>query len=134
VENLKLKVNILFGFFNRIVVIFLHRFPERTQITHKPEDYYIAAGSPVTFRCNAVTDPGLTLTIEWLNEGTLIDYSAEPRFVQTNDYSLTISKTIELDSGVFTCVAKTELDEDRASATLIVQGKDIDSIIFFAMF
>lgn len=32
-----------------------------------------------------------------------------------------ITKTTELDSGVYTCVAHTELDEARAQATLIVQ-------------
>ena len=32
-----------------------------------------------------------------------------------------ITKTTELDSGMYTCVARTELDEARAQATLIVQ-------------
>jgi len=45
----------------------------------------------------------------------------EPRFVRSTDYSLMITKTTELDSGTYTCVAHTELDEARAQATLIVQ-------------
>jgi neuronal cell adhesion molecule len=45
----------------------------------------------------------------------------EPRFVRSTDYSLMITKTTELDSGVYTCVARTDLDEARAQATLIVQ-------------
>lgn len=32
-----------------------------------------------------------------------------------------ITKTTELDSGQYTCVARTDLDETRAQATLIVQ-------------
>ena len=40
---------------------------------------------------------------------------------QTNDNSLTITKTTELDSGSYTCQAVTELDEDRQTASLIVQ-------------
>jgi len=32
-----------------------------------------------------------------------------------------ITKTTELDSGIYTCVARTDLDEARAQATLIVQ-------------
>lgn len=32
-----------------------------------------------------------------------------------------ITKTTELDSGIYTCVARTDLDETRAQATLIVQ-------------
>jgi neuronal cell adhesion molecule len=76
-----------------------------------------------TFRCNAVSDPSLKLTISWLNNGQQIDFEAEPRFVISTDYSLTITKTNELDSGSYTCVASSELDSEQASATLTVQGK-----------
>jgi len=34
---------------------------------------------------------------------------------------MTITKTIELDSGMYTCLARTELDQATASAMLIVQ-------------
>lgn len=73
------------------------------------------------YRCNAVTDSSLTLTIEWLSNGEPIDFEMEPRFVRSTDYSLMITKTTELDSGTYTCVARTELDETRAQATLTVQ-------------
>lgn len=94
---------------------------EHTRITDEPQDYEVAAGNPATFRCNAVSDSSLDLQIKWLNDGEEIDFDNEPRFVRTNDYSLTISKTAELDSGTYICVASTELDEARAQATLIVQ-------------
>lgn len=94
---------------------------EHTRITDEPQDYEVAAGNPATFRCNAVADSSLDLQIKWLNDGEEIDFENEPRFVRTNDYSLTISKTAELDSGTYICVASTELDEARAQATLIVQ-------------
>jgi hypothetical protein len=73
------------------------------------------------FRCNAVTDPSLVLTIEWLSNGQQIDFEMEPRFVRSSDYSLLITKTTELDSGIYTCVARTDLDSASAEATLIVQ-------------
>lgn len=76
----------------------------------------------ILFRCNAVTDSDLELSIEWLTDGKLIDFDQEPRFVQQSDSSLSITKTTELDSGVYTCVASTELDKVTAAATLIVQG------------
>jgi len=82
----------------------------------------VAAGMTATFRCNAVSDPSLKLTIGWLNNGQQIDFEAEPRFVISTDYSLTITKTNELDSGTYTCVAGSELDSEEASATLTVQG------------
>jgi neuronal cell adhesion protein len=61
------------------------------------------------------------LKIDWLSKDEPIDFEAEPRFVLSTDYSLMITKTTELDSGTYTCVAHTDLDESRAQATLIVQ-------------
>ena len=40
------------------------------------------------------------------------------------DNSLTISGTIELDTGKYTCVADTDLDSDEVSAQLVVQGRE----------
>ncbi|XP_049962681.1 neuroglian [Schistocerca serialis cubense] len=94
---------------------------EHTRITTEPEDYEVAAGMSATFRCNAVADNSLQLTVDWMKKGQLIDFEAEPRFIQSSDTSLTITKAIELDSGTYTCVARTELDEATASATLTVQ-------------
>ena len=92
-----------------------------TYITDGPEDYEVPAGTSATFRCNAIADPNLEMEIIWLHSGVSIDFESEARFVRTSDYSLTITKTIELDSGIYTCVAKTELDETSAQATLTVQ-------------
>lgn len=92
-----------------------------TYITDGPEDYEVKARTPATFRCNAVTDSSLNLEILWLKNDQPIDFDGEPRFVRTTDYSLTITKTMELDSGVYTCLARTELDEASAKAQLTVQ-------------
>ncbi|XP_018565737.1 neuroglian isoform X1 [Anoplophora glabripennis] len=92
-----------------------------TYITDGPEDYEVEAKSIATFRCNAVADESLNLEIFWLKNDQLIDFEGEPRFVKSTDYSLTITKTNELDSGTYTCLAKTELDEASAKAQLTVQ-------------
>ncbi|XP_015510102.2 neuroglian [Neodiprion lecontei] len=92
-----------------------------TTITEAPENYEVAARSTATFRCNAVTDSSLTLTIDWLSNGEQIDFAMEPRFIKSNDNSLTITNIIDLDSGTYKCVARTELDETSAEATLTVQ-------------
>ncbi|XP_058977900.1 neuroglian isoform X2 [Musca domestica] len=94
---------------------------EATRITQAPQNYEVAAGQSATFRCNEAHDDTLNLTIEWWKDSQQIDFEAEARFVKTNDNSLTIAKTIELDSGEYTCVARTELDEATGSANLIVQ-------------
>ncbi|XP_043478124.1 neuroglian isoform X1 [Leptopilina heterotoma] len=94
---------------------------EHTRITDVPIDYEVNAGATATFRCNAVTDSSLTLQIDWLRNGQPLDFESEPRFVQSSDLSLSILKTSELDTGEYTCVARTEYDEVHAKATLIVQ-------------
>ncbi|XP_060803660.1 neuroglian [Amyelois transitella] len=96
---------------------------KRTVITDKPEEYVVAAGSPATFRCNAHSDDSLKLEIIWLINGQPIDFDSQPRFRMTNDFSLLISDTSELDSGDYTCIARTEIDEASAQASLIVQDK-----------
>ncbi|RZB77529.1 neuroglian, partial [Asbolus verrucosus] len=92
-----------------------------TYITDGPEDYEVAARTSATFRCNAVADESLKLEIVWLKNDQAIDFEEEPRFVRSSDYSLTITQTIELDSGTYTCLARTALDEASAKAQLIVQ-------------
>lgn len=94
---------------------------EHTRITGRPQDYEVEAGDSATFRCNAVYDSDLMLKVKWLKDGEQIDFDTEPRFVQSSDQSLTITKTTELDSGTYTCLAESELDSARESATLIVQ-------------
>ncbi|XP_054168536.1 neuroglian-like isoform X2 [Oppia nitens] len=93
----------------------------RTKITHAPENFEVAARKMAVFRCNAEADSTLVLKIEWLFNGKKIDLDHDPRIVQAADNSLTITTTKELDSGVYTCVAKTDLDSVSSEATLTVQ-------------
>ncbi|XP_061709263.1 neuroglian isoform X3 [Cydia pomonella] len=96
---------------------------QRSTIKNEPEDYEVAAGSQATFRCTPDTDPDLRTDVTWEFKGQTIDFEGQPRFKMTNDYSLLISDTIELDSGPYQCVVKTPIDEARAEATLIVQDR-----------
>ncbi|CAG7826051.1 unnamed protein product [Allacma fusca] len=96
---------------------------EHTRIQDRPEDYEVAAENTAIFRCSAVADSTLTLSIDWLRDNTTIDFETEQRYVKLQDNSLTIDKASELDSGVYTCLARTELDNASAEATLVVQDK-----------
>ena len=93
-----------------------------------PEYYEVAAGQTATIRCNAVADSSLNLTIEWLRGDWHIDFELEPHFVES-DASLTIHNTTVLDTGDYTCVAKTILDTATAKTTIIVQGPS--SVLFY---
>lgn len=93
----------------------------KTKIIHAPENFEVAARKTAVFRCNAEADPSLDLRIQWAFNERIIDTTHDPRIVQPSDHSLTITTTKELDSGVYTCIASTELDSVNASATLTVQ-------------
>ncbi|XP_023242973.1 neuroglian-like [Centruroides sculpturatus] len=95
----------------------------KTRIIQFPENFEVAAGKSATFRCNAEADSSLEMKITWLFNGLPIDFDLDSRMIQTVDNSLTIAKTIELDSGKYKCLAQTELDQDEAVASLTVQGK-----------
>lgn len=93
----------------------------KTKIIKPPENFEVAAGKSATFHCNAEADPSLELTIEWQFNNNPIDFDQKSHMMQAAGNSLTITKTEEQDSGLYTCVAKTDLDEDTAWATLTVQ-------------
>lgn len=93
----------------------------KTKIIHPPENFEVAARKTAVFRCYAEADPSLDLKIQWAFNDRLIDTTHDPRIVQASDNSLTIITTKELDSGVYMCIARTELDSVNATATLTVQ-------------
>jgi len=97
----------------------------RTRIQTEPLDVQVYEGTEAKFTCTASTDPEevKNLVIDWKKDGQLIDYQLAQRIFKNDmDNSLTISGTISLDTGKYTCVARNGLDEDESSAQLVVQG------------
>ncbi|KAG9509224.1 Neuroglian [Fragariocoptes setiger] len=93
----------------------------KTKIIQPPENLELPASKTAVFRCNAESDSTLQLQVSWLYNGKTIDFDSDPRMIQSRDNSLSISKTKELDSGNYTCLAKSELDSVSARASLVVQ-------------
>lgn len=82
----------------------------------------VAMNETAIFRCSAETDPRRDVSIEWLFNGKRLDLEADPRLLVQEDGSLVITRAILLDTGIYTCLARTRLDNDSAEATLVVQG------------
>ena len=100
-------------------------FTGKTVIVTPPMDMMVYYQTEAKFTCTATTDPeeATNLGINWMKDGQMIDYALAPRVYQNLiDNSLTISGTIYLDTGVYTCVGDNGLDTSNASAQLIVQG------------
>ncbi|KAL1420685.1 hypothetical protein MTO96_004429 [Rhipicephalus appendiculatus] len=80
----------------------------------------VKVGEAAVFRCDATTHPSQELSVRWLFNNEPVDFGADPRLVLERDNSFIITRVAKPDSGVYTCVAKTAVDSDRASATLVV--------------
>lgn len=97
----------------------------RTRIVTKPLDMMVWYTTEAKFTCTATTDPEEVgnLMINWMKDGQTIDYDLAQRVFQNKmDNSLTISGTIYLDTGTYSCVASNGLDEDVSDAQLVVQA------------
>jgi len=97
----------------------------KTTIVTKPLDMMVWYTTEAKFTCTATTDPDevQNLVINWMKDGQMIDYTLAQRVFQNQmDNSLTISGTIYLDTGTYSCVASNGLDEDVSDAQLVVQA------------
>ena len=108
---------------------------QKTIITKRPISSEVLPGATAVFHCNARGDPDLDMKITWLKYEDVIQTDSEPRVVQGSDNSLTITNTTEEDTGIYTCLAVTELDEARASAELVVhqENEELEAPLNFVL-
>lgn len=99
---------------------------EPTRIVRAPEHVTQPKGSMVRFHCRVKHDPSLPATVTWLKDDKPLSFSWIGRF-KKDEESLTIYNVNPEDGGTYTCTAKTEIDEDSASARLTVTEDDISS-------
>uniref|UniRef100_A0A3P9K2K3 Neural cell adhesion molecule L1 n=1 Tax=Oryzias latipes TaxID=8090 RepID=A0A3P9K2K3_ORYLA len=87
-----------------------------------------ALGMSARFDCKVKHDKSLIPIMTWLKDrGELPD---DERFEVDSD-SLTIKNVVEGDEGTYTCMMKTSLDQDSASAVLTVVGSTPTPGIFY---
>ncbi|XP_050978191.1 neurofascin homolog (chicken) a isoform X8 [Labeo rohita] len=99
---------------------------EGTRIVRAPEHVTESRGSTVRFDCRVKHDPSLPATVTWLKDDKPLSFGWISRF-KKDDESMTIHNVNPEDGGTYTCIAKTEIDEDSASARLTVTEDDISS-------
>lgn len=99
-----------------------------------PLDMMIPEGMEAKFTCTGTTDPEEVenLQITWKKDNQTINYELAQRIFQNAiDNSVTISGSIYLDTGKYTCVASNGLDSSEASAQLIVQGQSLNLLLLY---
>uniref|UniRef100_A0A4W6CAA7 Cell adhesion molecule L1-like b n=1 Tax=Lates calcarifer TaxID=8187 RepID=A0A4W6CAA7_LATCA len=99
-----------------------------TKIVNPPQDMQIVSGTTAQLMCQAEHDESLKSTFEvvWRKDGEEIPLSSkENSSVQkfryfVDDGMLQIMSVNLSDQGIYTCIARTSLDEDNATALLTV--------------
>ncbi|XP_035675629.1 neuronal cell adhesion molecule-like isoform X2 [Branchiostoma floridae] len=90
----------------------------KTTIATPPIALEVRAGNEAQFVCAVDKDPDLELTITWLKNG--IPIMPGSRIMQPVLGTLLIKDTINSDSAIYTCLARTTRDEASAQAALSV--------------
>uniref|UniRef100_A0A8C2BBY3 Neural cell adhesion molecule L1 n=1 Tax=Cyprinus carpio TaxID=7962 RepID=A0A8C2BBY3_CYPCA len=99
---------------------------EPTRIVQAPEHVTQAKGTTVRFDCRVKHDPSLPATVTWLKDDKSLSPNLIGRIRKDNE-TLTIYNVNPEDAGTYTCSARTEIDENSASARLTVTEDDISS-------
>uniref|UniRef100_A0A8C2ENT3 Neurofascin homolog (chicken) a n=1 Tax=Cyprinus carpio TaxID=7962 RepID=A0A8C2ENT3_CYPCA len=92
---------------------------EPTRIVQAPEHVTQAKGTTVRFDCRVKHDPSLPATVTWLKDDKPLSPNLIGRIRKDNE-TLTIYNVNPEDAGTYTCSARTEIDENSASARLTV--------------
>ncbi|XP_076133230.1 cell adhesion molecule L1-like a isoform X1 [Alosa pseudoharengus] len=94
-----------------------------TRIVEPPQDLKILRGTMAQFICQADYDRSLRRELEilWARDGeeTYLNSTEDARF-SVDDGILQISNVSHSDEGLYLCIARTTLDQDRATAYLTV--------------
>ncbi|XP_035015166.1 neural cell adhesion molecule L1-like protein isoform X11 [Hippoglossus stenolepis] len=94
-----------------------------TKIVDPPQDVEIISGSTAQLTCQAEYDKTLRSSFEvvWIKDGEeiLTSFEEKPRYFM-DDGLLQIMNVNLSDQGIYTCIARTSLDEDNATALLTV--------------
>ncbi|XP_027002565.2 neural cell adhesion molecule L1-like protein isoform X10 [Tachysurus fulvidraco] len=92
-----------------------------TKIVNSPRDQRVFVGTTVQFTCQAELDPSFSEDYEmiWEKDGITLNDSESTRYI-VDGAILQIVNVSFSDQGVYLCVAKSPVDQDRAMALLTV--------------
>uniref|UniRef100_W5KRV1 Neural cell adhesion molecule L1 n=1 Tax=Astyanax mexicanus TaxID=7994 RepID=W5KRV1_ASTMX len=96
---------------------------EPTRITRIPEHLSANRGSLARFECKIKHDHTLPVTVSWLKDDKPLHFGWMSKY-KKDEESMSIPNINSDDEGTYTCTVSTELDQDSASARLIVLEDD----------
>uniref|UniRef100_A0A7N8XFA9 Neurofascin homolog (chicken) a n=1 Tax=Mastacembelus armatus TaxID=205130 RepID=A0A7N8XFA9_9TELE len=95
---------------------------EPTRIVRAPEHQSAIRSSTSRFDCKVKSDPSLPITVTWTKDDKPLTLGWR---LKKDEESLIIPSVKDSDQGMYTCTVKSDLDQDSASARLIVLGQVI---------
>ncbi|XP_076840024.1 neurofascin isoform X1 [Brachyhypopomus gauderio] len=93
---------------------------EPTKIIRAPHNVIVIRGSLAHFDCKIQSDETLKVTVTWLKDNQTLILG---RRMTKDEDSLSIADVYRRDEGLYTCRAKTEVEEISASAKLTVMDR-----------
>ncbi|XP_026162926.1 neurofascin homolog (chicken) a isoform X1 [Mastacembelus armatus] len=90
---------------------------EPTRIVRAPEHQSAIRSSTSRFDCKVKSDPSLPITVTWTKDDKPLTLGWR---LKKDEESLIIPSVKDSDQGMYTCTVKSDLDQDSASARLIV--------------
>ncbi|XP_053551776.1 neural cell adhesion molecule L1 isoform X2 [Bombina bombina] len=92
-----------------------------TQIISPPLDLRVRKGGKAIFQCEVLFDPTMeSQRVEWKKDGRVLEEADDSDKISIEDDALSISNVQEEDQGMYTCVARTDLDVVEQEAELVV--------------
>ncbi|XP_032898721.1 neurofascin isoform X4 [Amblyraja radiata] len=90
---------------------------EPTRIIKAPQSITVRRSHAARFDCAVRHDPTMRMKVTWLKDDKVLSL---PWRAKEDEVSLTIINVSERDEGIYTCIARTDLDRDSAKARLTV--------------
>ena len=97
--------------------------PEPTYLEKglEPKLRVMEAREEITLRCEAVSDPRLLIRYSWLRDGAEVDLNQDSDHVKLVEPNMLWMRVRGRHSGLYTCLAQTDVDEIRTEMTLRVK-------------
>uniref|UniRef100_A0A674BR59 Neurofascin n=1 Tax=Salmo trutta TaxID=8032 RepID=A0A674BR59_SALTR len=93
---------------------------ESTKILKRPDNMRVLRGTDVRLECKAQHDPTVAVTTTWLKNKQFLIIGWR---LSLDESTLVITNVNRGDEGNYTCIIKTELDKNTASARLVVMDR-----------
>uniref|UniRef100_A0A674BQQ8 Neural cell adhesion molecule L1 n=1 Tax=Salmo trutta TaxID=8032 RepID=A0A674BQQ8_SALTR len=119
-DEMKTRVTLFMDHIAGVLMVLMLCFSESTKILKRPDNMRVLRGTDVRLECKAQHDPTVAVTTTWLKNKQFLIIGWR---LSLDESTLVITNVNRGDEGNYTCIIKTELDKNTASARLVVMDR-----------